>query len=109
MSIQSGLELNQAIKRSLLGKYSLYAFQIISMVLLARLFAPGDFGYVAIVQVFITLMVLISSTSIVPALVYLDDVSVSQRNGLMSLSLLMGLLLATLSFLLFHWFAYGLV
>jgi len=101
VSSQSGLELNQAIKRSLLGKYSLYAFQIISMVLLARLFAPGDFGYVAIVQVFITLMVLISSTSIVPAVVYLDDVSVSQRNGLMSLSLLMGLLLATLSFFAF--------
>ncbi|MDF3125678.1 oligosaccharide flippase family protein [Rheinheimera sp. 1928-s] len=101
MRKQSGLELNRAIKRSLLGKYSLYAFQIFSMVLLARLFAPGDFGYVAIVQVFITLMVLISSTSIVPAMVYLDDVSVSQRNGLMSLSLLLGLLLATLSFFAF--------
>lgn len=101
MSKQSGLELNQAIKRSLLGKYSLYAFQIFSMILLARLFAPGDFGYVAIVQVFITLIVLVSSTSIIPAVVYLDEVSVSQRNGLMSLSVLMGLLLSMLSVLLF--------
>lgn len=101
MSQSSGLELNQAIKRSLLGKYSLYAFQIFSMVLLARLFAPGDFGYVAIVQVCITLIVLVSSTSIIPAVVYLDDVSVNQRNGLMSLSLLMGLVLSILSFFAF--------
>lgn len=101
MSKQAGVELNQAIKRSLFGKYSLYAFQIFSMVLLARLFAPGEFGYVAIVQVFITLIVLVSSTSVIPAVVYLDQVTVSQRNGLMSLSVLMGLVLSVLSFFAF--------
>lgn len=103
MSTPSGLELNQAIKHSLFGKYSLYAFQILSMVLLARLFTPADFGYVAIVQVFITLMVLVSSTSIIPAVVYLEQVSVSQRNGLLSLCVLMGLLMSALSVMLFPW------
>ncbi len=73
MSKQAGVELNQAIKRSLFGKYSLYAFQIFFHGVASKVVCPGDFGYVAIVQVFITLIVLVSSTSIIPAVVYLDS------------------------------------
>ncbi|MGX9418459.1 oligosaccharide flippase family protein [Vibrio sp. WJH972] len=84
-------ELNKAILSSLLGKYFLYIFQIVSLAILSRLFTPEMFGVVAAFQVFILFFQLIANSGLAPAVVYKGTLTTEERNGIFSATLLIGI------------------
>jgi PST family polysaccharide transporter len=83
-------ELNKAILSSLMGKYFLYIFQIISLAILSRLFTPEMFGIIAAFQVFILFFQLLSTSGLAPAIIYKGSLTKIERNGIFSASLLIG-------------------
>jgi O-antigen/teichoic acid export membrane protein len=109
--LQIKTELKSAIFSSLLGKYALYIFQLVSVAILARLFTPEDFGIVAAAQVFVMFFQMLATSGLAPAIVYQEEVSDKMRDGVFSFSCLLGILLAVLFFLsapsLYSWFGFG--
>lgn len=79
-----------SVVKSMMGRYAVYAIQLISLLILARLFSPEQFGIVASVQVFFVFFQLISEIGIGPALINLKKLSPADRNGIFSLTLLLG-------------------
>ena len=89
-------ELNRAILSSLVGKYALYIFQIVSLAILSRLFTTHMFGVIAAFQVFILFFQLISTSGLGPAIIYKGTLTIEERNGIFSASLLIGILTSLL-------------
>jgi PST family polysaccharide transporter len=83
-----------AIARSMLGRAGVYAANLISMVVLARLFTPQDFGTVASIAVFSTFFQLMTEAGLGPAIINLKTLSPQDRNGLFGLTVLTGMVLA---------------
>jgi len=104
-------ELNRAIIQSLTGKYSLYIFQILSLAILSRIFTPEMFGILAVLQVIVMFFQLVATSSLGPAVVYADTLSVEDRDGIFSFTLLFGLALVGAFFIcadsLFFWLGLG--
>jgi PST family polysaccharide transporter len=104
-------ELNRAILQSLTGKYSLYIFQILSLAILSRIFTPEMFGILAVLQVIVMFFQLVVTSSLGPAVVYADTLSVEDRDGIFSFTLLFGLALVGVFFIcadsLFFWLGLG--
>ncbi|MDP3342375.1 oligosaccharide flippase family protein [Frigidibacter sp.] len=88
----------RAIRRSLLGKYSLYAVNAISTIVLARFFAPEAFGIVAIGMVLFTFTQLLAEAGIGPAIINLRHLEPEDRDGIFSFLLVLGLALGVLLF-----------
>lgn len=93
-------KLNQAILKSLAGKYSLYIFQIISLAILSRLYTPQMFGVLAAVTVLILFFQLIATSGLGPAVIYAKSISIDQRDGIFTASFIIG----TVGALLFYIF-----
>lgn len=89
-------ELNKGILHSLIGKYSLYLFQITSLSILARLFTPEDFGTLAALQVLIIFFQLLATSGLAPAIIHKETVSVEQRDGIFTATLIIGVSLSLL-------------
>lgn len=89
-------DLNKGIKNSLIGKYSLYIFQMMSLAILARLFTPEDFGTLAALQVLILFFQLLATSGLAPAIIHQDSMSGEQRNGIFSATVIIGMLLSFL-------------
>lgn len=89
-------ELNRGIIHSLIGKYSLYLLQITSLAILARLFTPEDFGTLAALQVLILFFQLLATSGLGPAIIHQDTLSVEQRNGIFTATLIIGAFLSSL-------------
>ncbi|QUM76613.1 oligosaccharide flippase family protein [Moritella sp. 24] len=89
-------ELNKSIFHSLIGKYSLYVLQIISLAILARLFTPADFGTLAALQVLILFFQLLATSGLGPAIIHQDVISPEQRNGIFTATLIIGITLSLL-------------
>ncbi|MCT8987053.1 oligosaccharide flippase family protein [Shewanella phaeophyticola] len=53
-------QLLQSVFHSMSGRYIVYAVQLISMMLLARIFTPETFGVFAVIQVFSVFFALVS-------------------------------------------------
>lgn len=102
------LDLYKSIFRSMLGRYAVYAVNLLSMMLLARIFPPQDFGTVAAIMVFFVFFQLLAEAGLGPAIINLDRLEVADRNGLFGLTLLAGTALALFfaslapAFLLFY-------
>jgi PST family polysaccharide transporter len=100
-------DLNRAILQSLTGKYSLYIFQILSLAILSRIFTPEMFGILAALQVIVMFFQLVATSSLGPAVVYAETLSVKQRDGIFSFTLLFGLVLVAAFYVisggLFSW------
>lgn len=92
----SAASLYTAIAKSMLGRAGVYAANLLSMVVLARLFTPRDFGTVASIAVFSTFFQLMTEAGLGPAIINLKALSPRDRNGLFGLTLLTGALLALL-------------
>lgn len=88
--------LYSAIARSMLGRYLVYAVNLLSMMLLARIFTPQEFGTVAAIMVFFTFFQLMAEAGLGPAIINLDRLVPEDRDGLFGLTITMGLLLAVL-------------
>jgi O-antigen/teichoic acid export membrane protein len=83
-------ELNAAIIQSLLGKYSLYVFQLLSLAVLARLFTPDIFGTLAALQVLIIFFQLLATSGLGPAIIYKEQVLPLERDGVFSVTCIIG-------------------
>jgi len=83
-------DLNKGIMSSLIGKYSLYVFQMLSLAILARLFTPEDFGTLAALQVLILFFQLLATSGLAPAIIHQDVITVEQRNGIFTATLIIG-------------------
>lgn len=94
MSTNNGLY--KAIAKSMLGRYAVYAVNLLSMMILARLFTPEAFGTVAAVMVFFLFFQLMAEAGLGPAIINLDSLAPVDRDGLFGLTLSIGLVLAIL-------------
>ncbi|MBL1376559.1 oligosaccharide flippase family protein [Zobellella iuensis] len=86
--------LYKAIAKSMLGRYAVYAVNLLSMMVLARLFTPETFGTVAAVMVFFLFFQLMAEAGLGPAIINLDSLSPGDRDGLFGFTLTVGLVLA---------------
>lgn len=86
----SKIILYNAVVKSVSGKYAVYACQLLSMVILARVFTPEQFGVFAVIQVFAVFFALFSEIGLLPAIVNQTKISAEMRNGLFGLSAFLG-------------------
>ena len=88
--------LYKAIAKSMLGRYAVYAVNLLSMMILARLFTPEAFGTVAAIMVFFLFFQLMAEAGLGPAIINLERLAPVDRDGLFGLTLSIGLVLAML-------------
>lgn len=62
--------------------------------LLSRLFTPEQFGVVALVQVFFTFALMVAESGLGPAIINTRSMTTQERDGVFTVTLLMGFLLA---------------
>lgn len=91
-------ELYRSVIQSMLGKYAVYVVNLISLMILSRQFSPTDFGIIASVTVFYLFFQLMAEAGIGPAIINQDNLTVDERNGIYSLTILVGLILGVLFF-----------
>lgn len=84
----------------MLGKYSVYLANLVSLMILARLFTPETFGVVASIAVFFLFFQLMAEAGLGPAIINQDKLSPNERDGIFGLTLVLGLLLGATFFLL---------
>jgi PST family polysaccharide transporter len=85
-------ELKKSVFLSLAGKYSHYAMQLISLMILARVFSISDFGIVAILTVLATFFMLIGEFGLGPALISKENIYPKLRESSFLLSAILGLI-----------------
>lgn len=91
-------DLYKAIGKSVLGRYSVYLANLISMMILARVFTPEIFGVVAAIMVFYLFFQLMAEAGLSPAIINLTKFSPVERDGVFSLTFLFGIFLAVCFF-----------
>ncbi|VFB20066.1 lipopolysaccharide biosynthesis protein [Pseudomonas fragi] len=91
--------LYRSIGKSIVGRYAVYAVNLLSMMLLARIFTPQIFGTVASIGVFYLFFQVMSEAGLGPAIINIDKLDKENRNGLFGLTLTVGTLLGVLFFL----------
>lgn len=106
MNIKSNLY--RAVGRSMVGRYSVYAVNVLSMMILARIFSPEVYGAVAAVAVFYVFFQMLSEAGLGPAIINLERLSGIDRDGLFGLTIFFGgifsiSLLAVSSWLLYFY------
>ncbi|MEY8251900.1 MAG: lipopolysaccharide biosynthesis protein [Colwellia sp.] len=85
-----GKKLVRALAHSLGGRYAVYGVQLVSMMVLARLFTPEQFGFFAVIQVFSIFFVLFSEMGLGPALINEKKIGAKMRDGVFSLTWIIG-------------------
>jgi len=96
--------LYRAIGKSMLGKYTVYFANLISLMILARIFSPETYGIVAAVTVFLLFFQLMAEAGLGPAIINKDELSTNDRDGIFSLTLILGLILGACFSLLAQFF-----
>lgn len=86
--------LYKSVGRSMIARYAVYAVNLLSMVILARIFTPEIFGTVAAVTVFFVFFQLMAEAGLGPAIINLSNLATEDRDGLFGLTLVIGLLLS---------------
>ncbi|EMN6211640.1 oligosaccharide flippase family protein [Vibrio vulnificus] len=92
-------KLNSAILKSVSGRLLTYVVQFGSLAIYARLFSPEEFGVIASVQVFVIFFQMLADVGIGPAIINEDKFSDKQRDGVFSVTAILGCFLALLFFL----------
>lgn len=83
----------------MLGRYSVYAANLGSMMLLARVFTPEQFGVIASVAVFSTFFQMLSEAGLGPSIINIDRLEKVDRNGIFGLTVIIGLCVGLLFYL----------
>lgn len=97
-------QLKKAIGLSVLSRYSAYVVQLILLMLYARWFTPAEFGVLAGIQVFVLFFVMLAEIGLGPALINQRQLSEKDRDGLFSLTWIIGIVIA----IFFYFMTYGL-
>lgn len=93
MIINKGLY--SAVARSMAGRYSVYVCNLVSLMILARMFSPNVYGVIASVFVVYIFFKLFSEAGLGPAVINLDSFDSKERDGVFSVTLLLGIVLGT--------------
>ncbi|KZN58220.1 hypothetical protein N473_05625 [Pseudoalteromonas luteoviolacea CPMOR-1] len=107
VSESNGRKLLNAIISSVSGRYVVYAVQLLSLMIMARIFTPEQLGFFAILQVFSIFFMLFSEMGFAPALINKEKLPKNHRDGIYSFTWVMGAvvtLLFALSGPLIAWF-----
>lgn len=99
-------KLNKAIINTLVGRFSVYIVQLILLMSYARIFTPNEFGLVASIVIVVVFFQLLSDIGIGPALINEKNVSRSDISGAFTFTLVLGLLLSIVLYLLSPKIAY---
>lgn len=94
--------LYKAIKMSISGKLMTFIVQFVFLAIYARIFTPQEFGVIASIQVFVLFFQLLSEVGIGPAIINEDEFNSEQRDGVFTVTLLIGFFL----FILFYAFSF---
>lgn len=97
-------KLNKAIIKSVSGRLSTYIVQFASLAIYARLFTPEEFGVMASIQVFVIFFQMLADVGIGPAIINEGEFGSNKRDGIFTVTALLGCLLA----IIFFFFSYGL-
>ena len=92
-------ELYSAIIKSMSGRFAVFAIQLFTMAVYARMFSPKEFGILASIQVFVVFFQVISDVGIGPAIINERDFNKEKRNGIYSFTLIFGIFLAIIFYL----------
>lgn len=87
-------QLKKAILVSLLGRYTAYIVQLALLMLYARWFTPDEFGILAAMQVFVVFFMMLGEVGLGPGLINLRQLSNEDRDGLFSITWIIGLVIA---------------
>ncbi len=82
--------LYRAIAKSMLSRYSVYLVNLVSMAVLARLFTPKQFGVIGAVSIVSTFLQMFIESGLGPAIINQKELSHEDRNGIFTLTLLLG-------------------
>ena len=93
MIINKGLY--SAVARSMAGRYSVYLCNLVSLMILARMFSPNVYGVIASVFVVYIFFKLFSEAGLGPAVINLDSFDSKERDGVFSVTLLLGIALGS--------------
>lgn len=94
--------LYRAIAKSVSGRLSTYVIQFVSLAVYARLFTPAEFGIIASIQVFVIFFQLLADVGIGPAIINENSFEKNKRDGVFTVTALLGGALA----LIFYLFSY---
>ncbi|HAS8171336.1 TPA: lipopolysaccharide biosynthesis protein [Vibrio vulnificus] len=92
----SKLRLYEAVIKSVSGKLSTYVVQTASLIITARLFGPQEFGIIASIQVFVIFFQMLADVGIGPAIINEDNIEPKKRDGIYSVTVIIGVFLAAL-------------
>lgn len=87
-----------AIKKSVSGRLLTYIFQFASLAIYARLFTPEEFGVIASIQVFVIFFQVLADVGIGPAIINEDEFGANKRDGVFTVTALLGVLLSFIFF-----------
>lgn len=90
--------LYRAVGKSMGARYAVYAANVLSMMILARIFSPEVFGKVAAVTVFLAFFQLIAEAGLAPAVISLHKLEAVDRDGVFSVTLLLAAALSAMFF-----------
>lgn len=94
--------LYKAIIKSVTGRFSSYIVQFISLAIYARIFTLEEFGVIASIHVFVIFFQMLADVGLGPAIINETTFSENKRDGIFTVTLLLGLILA----ILFYFFTY---
>jgi PST family polysaccharide transporter len=84
----------------MLSRYSVYLVNLVSMAVLARLFTPKQFGVIGAVAIVSTFLQMFIESGLGPAIVNQKELSNEDRNGIFTLTLVLGICASVLLLLL---------
>lgn len=99
-------KLKSAILKSLIGRYSVYIIQIICLAIYSRFFTPEEFGIFAAIQVFAVFFLMLGDIGFGPAIINFKKLEDRDRDGLFSLTIVVGVILSFIFYLFSYWLNY---
>ncbi|QTH72551.1 oligosaccharide flippase family protein [Pseudoalteromonas xiamenensis] len=93
-------KLNTAIAHTIFGKLGIYAIQIITLMLYARMFSPENFGAVASIVVFIAFFQLLTDIGIGPVIINEKNTKNEELGGIYFITIILGSLTSIFFYLL---------
>lgn len=82
----------RSVIKSLMGRYLVYIANIVSMMIMARLFSPQLYGVLASLTVFLTFFQLMTEAGLGPAIINIKKLDSNDKNGLFGLTVIIGLI-----------------
>lgn len=90
----------KTLLKSVLGKYIFYIFQLITLVILARVLTPADFGTFALVNALFIMFIFIADMGLTPILVASEELDRKKLSQVFMINIFSGVVLAFVFYIL---------